>query len=245
MGEEGRRLIRIVRSASQRMDQLIVGLLEFSRVPAALHMDLLDMRMLAGAAASEARSQYTGPEAHIDIGDLPATQGDATVMCQVWSNLIGNALKYSAKRSRPHISVSGRIDNGEAIYQVQDNGAGSTCYAGRLFGVFNACIRRRISREPEWALPSHSASLHGMGAVSGQTALRTTALVLNLHFRSFSAVENRQLPMSSHHSRRTRESIVAEGHAHGRRPARHRTARISAERPPTTPSSCARSRVAL
>jgi light-regulated signal transduction histidine kinase (bacteriophytochrome) len=51
--------------------------------------------------------------------------------------LIGNALKYSAKRAQPKIRVSGRIEHGEAVYQVEDNGAGFDMrYADKLFGVF-------------------------------------------------------------------------------------------------------------
>jgi two-component system sensor histidine kinase/response regulator len=138
LGEDGRRIVRFIRSGSQNMDQLIVALLEFSRVGrTALQRDLIDMTLLAEAAAKEARSLYAGPEPLIEIGDLPTALGDATVMRQVWTNLIGNALKYSAKRPQPHIRVSGRIENKEAIYQVKDNGAGFDMrYAEKLFGVF-------------------------------------------------------------------------------------------------------------
>jgi light-regulated signal transduction histidine kinase (bacteriophytochrome) len=89
------------------------------------------------AAAAEARSHYIGPEPTIEIGELPSVEGDATVMRQVWANLVGNALKYSAKRAQPRISISGRIENREAIYQIQDNGAGFDMqYVEKLFGVF-------------------------------------------------------------------------------------------------------------
>ncbi len=138
LGDEGRRIVRIIRGGSQKMDQLIVALLEFSRAGrTALHRDLIDMTRLADAAAREARSLYTGPEPMIEIGELPSVLGDATVMRQVWSNLIGNALKYSAKRSQPRVEISGRIENHEAVYQIKDNGAGFDMrYADKLFGVF-------------------------------------------------------------------------------------------------------------
>jgi two-component system sensor histidine kinase/response regulator len=138
LGDEGRRIIRIIRGGSQKMDQLIVALLEFSRAGrTALHREPIDMAGLAEAAASEARALYTGPEPLIEIGELPAVEGDATVMRQVWSNLIGNALKYSAKRSQPRVEIGGRVENEEVIYRVKDNGAGFDMrYADKLFGVF-------------------------------------------------------------------------------------------------------------
>jgi two-component system sensor histidine kinase/response regulator len=143
LSEEARRIIRIICGGTQKMDQLIVGLLEFSRVGrAALHLDLIDMTVLAEAAAADMRALYPLPAPLIEIADLPAVQGDVTVMRQVWSNLIGNALKYSAKRSQPRISIGGRIDRDEAIFHVQDNGAGFDMrYADKLFGVFQRLHR--------------------------------------------------------------------------------------------------------
>ncbi len=138
LGEDGGRIVRIIRAGSRKMDQLIVALLEFSRAGrTTLQRESIDMTLLAKAAASDARSLHTGPEPLIEIDDLPAALGDATVMRQVWTNLIGNALKYSAKRSQPHIRISGRIAEQHAIYQVKDNGAGFDMrYADKLFGVF-------------------------------------------------------------------------------------------------------------
>ena len=143
LGDEGRRILNIIRAGSQKMDELIVSLLEFSRAGrSALQFDRVDMTLLADAAAREVQALYTGPEAQIDITDLPPVQADPVVIRQVWCNLIGNALKYSAKRATPKISVSGRIDNGEAIYQVEDNGAGFDMrYADKLFGVFQRLHR--------------------------------------------------------------------------------------------------------
>jgi two-component system sensor histidine kinase/response regulator len=140
---EGRRVIEVIRRSSRTMDELIVGLLEFSRVGReSLDRDEIDMTALADAAATEVKSVYAGPAPRIEIEDLPAIAGDATVLRQVWCNLIGNALKYSAKRAEPEVRVSGRIDDREAIYQVKDNGAGFDMrYADKLFGVFQRLHR--------------------------------------------------------------------------------------------------------
>ena len=147
LGEEGRRIVGIVRGGTQKMDELIVGLLEFSRIGRQpLDLDRIDMTELAGVAAGEVLQGHAGPQPNIEIGDLPAAQGDATVIRQVWCNLIGNAVKYSSKRAEPRVKVSGRIDAGEAIYQVEDNGAGFDMrYADKLFGVF-----QRLHRSEEF-----------------------------------------------------------------------------------------------
>jgi light-regulated signal transduction histidine kinase (bacteriophytochrome) len=148
LGKEGNRIIGVIRAGTQNMDQLIVGLLDFSRAGRQpLDLDRIDMTALADAAATEVQSLYSGPDPNIEIAELPAIWGDAMVMRQVWCNLIGNALKYSAKRPLPRIRISGRIEDREAIYQVADNGAGFDMrYADKLFGVF-----QRLHRTEEFS----------------------------------------------------------------------------------------------
>lgn len=148
LGEEGARLLGHIRNGSQRMDQLIVGLLEFSRMGRqALKREIIDMSAMAAAVAAEARLAYGGATPRIEITDLPSISGDVVVIRQVWSNLIGNALKYSANRAQPVVKVSGRIEGSEAIYRVEDNGAGFDMrYAPKLFGVF-----QRLHRAEEFA----------------------------------------------------------------------------------------------
>ena len=148
LGEEGGRLLGHIRKGSQKMDQLIVGLLEFSRIGRqALKREIIDMSAMAASVAEEARVSHPGSTPSIEIADLPSISGDAIVIRQVWSNLIGNALKYSANRTQPVVKVSGRIEGSEAVYQVEDNGAGFDMrYAAKLFGVF-----QRLHRAEEFA----------------------------------------------------------------------------------------------
>jgi two-component system sensor histidine kinase/response regulator len=145
---ETRRMIGIIRNGSQKMDELIVGLLEFSRAGREpLNLELIDMTVMADAAATEAMALYSGPTPRIDIEDMPKVAADARVIRQVWCNLIGNALKYSAKRAEPQIKITGRIEGGETLYRVEDNGAGFDMrYADKLFGVF-----QRLHRTEEFS----------------------------------------------------------------------------------------------
>ena len=148
LGDEGRRLLGIIQSNCVNMDQLITGLLDFSRSGRdPLDLDLIDMTLMADVVAKEALTLYVGPTPRIDIGELPDARADGRVIRQVWANLIGNALKYSAKRSEPQIKISGRMDGHEAIYEVEDNGAGfDMAYVSKLFGVF-----QRLHRSEDFA----------------------------------------------------------------------------------------------
>jgi two-component system, sensor histidine kinase and response regulator len=120
------------------MDEMIAGLLAFShatRQP--LNLVLLDMTPLVRAAVAEARVAHPNPQARVEIGDLPRAAADPSVIRHVWSNLIGNAFKYSAQRAEPLVRITGRVEGEEIIFKVEDNGAGFDMqYAGKLFGVF-------------------------------------------------------------------------------------------------------------
>jgi light-regulated signal transduction histidine kinase (bacteriophytochrome) len=74
-------------------------------------------------------------------------RGDRTLLRQVWTNLIANAIKFSGKAAQPRIEVSGRRDAAENVYSVCDNGVGFNMeYADKLFGVF-----QRLHRADEFS----------------------------------------------------------------------------------------------
>jgi light-regulated signal transduction histidine kinase (bacteriophytochrome) len=78
-----------------------------------------------------------GPRARIELADLPAAAADRALLKQAWLNLVGNALKYSAKRPDPCIELGARREAQATVYWIRDNGVGFDMrYAEKLFGVF-------------------------------------------------------------------------------------------------------------
>jgi signal transduction histidine kinase len=138
LGEEGLQMLHVIRDGGRNMDQMIVGLLAFSRAGRQpLRLQQLDMSAIVRAVVAEAVAVHAGPEAIMDIDPLPSAAADPVVIRHVWSNLIGNALKYSSRRADPRIRISGRAEGAEVIYQIEDNGAGFDMrHAEKLFGVF-------------------------------------------------------------------------------------------------------------
>jgi signal transduction histidine kinase len=136
LGKEGARQLGVVRGEARRMGQLIDDLLAFSRAGRqALRAARIDMAALARDVASELAPEF--PQAEVQVGELPPAAADPALLRQVWLNLIGNALKYSARHPAPRVEIGGRADGAQAEYWVQDNGAGfDERYAHKLFGVF-------------------------------------------------------------------------------------------------------------
>jgi signal transduction histidine kinase len=136
--ETGRRYIQTVRRSSQRMAALIDDLLTFSRLSRQnLIRETVDMTALARRAAAEVLEGQPGPQPAVEIAEMPPVLGDPALLRQVWTNLIGNAVKYSSKSPSPAVRVRAASDGRLVHYEVQDNGVGFDMkYAGKLFGVF-------------------------------------------------------------------------------------------------------------
>jgi len=124
---------RIVKSA-RNMGQMLTDMLELLRV-VRVELDAVpvDMRELAYSVAEVLMPAL--PQARIDVGGLPHAMGDATLLRQVFFNLMDNALKYSRHQPIPHV-VAG-FDATQRVYFVRDNGMGfDMAHAEKLFGLF-------------------------------------------------------------------------------------------------------------
>ena len=138
LDDEGKRVCSVIRENTGRMSRLIDDLLAFSRLGRAeMQPSGIDM----GAMARSVYFELTTPEERgridLQISSLPQAVGDPSLMRQVWINLLGNAIKFSSKKERAGIKVSGDLQEGELVYAVQDNGAGFDMqYVEKLFGVF-------------------------------------------------------------------------------------------------------------
>ena len=131
---EGKRLIGVVRSNARRMDELINDLLELSRLGRA---DIARSSVDMAALAREVVWELDAGKAAVDVAALAPALGDRALLKQVWINLIGNAVKYSAKADQPRVEIGARADGKQNVYWVRDNGAGFDMkYADKLFGVF-------------------------------------------------------------------------------------------------------------
>jgi signal transduction histidine kinase len=125
-------------AGSSKMDALLAGLLNVSRIgSAALTIEELDMnRMLAEIVKSmEFSVEQAGAGVQVDA--LPPCRGDATQLGQVFSNLLDNALKYFDPSRPGVIRVSARQKRNEVVYCVEDNGIGIDAeHQDAIFGLF-------------------------------------------------------------------------------------------------------------
>jgi signal transduction histidine kinase len=122
---EADEMIRYMGDGVERMQQLIDDLLLYSRVGRApvreerVELDdvLAEARGWLGPAADEAGAQITSDP-------LPEVLGERGQLIQVFQNLLGNAIKFTAPGVTPSIHVSAALAGGEWRIAVTDNGIG-------------------------------------------------------------------------------------------------------------------------
>lgn len=141
--EKSRHYLDVISSSARRMSTLIDDLLVYSRLGrSAMRLQAVDLQSLVAEtrALLDSNAQADHPDLRIDwrIAPLPMLVADENMMRQVWLNLLGNAVKYSARREVATIEVGHeRSADGGHLFTVRDNGAGfDMAYAGKLFGVF-------------------------------------------------------------------------------------------------------------
>lgn len=139
LDSEGKRMLGVIRSEAARMGHLIDDLLTFSRIgrlpvePVAINMQVLVREIYDELIALE-------PEREIRfiLHPLPSVLGSASMIRQLWINLINNALKFTANRKVGEIEIGAKDDVPDGpIYFIKDNGVGFDMrYVGKLFVVF-------------------------------------------------------------------------------------------------------------
>jgi signal transduction histidine kinase len=136
--EEGKRYLSRIRSATQRMGQLIEDLLNLSRVSRVeLQRREVDVSDIARSVANELQHREPGRSVEVPIWEGMRANADPRLLRAAFENLIGNAWKFTSKTERPHIEVGHLRDGGRTVFFVRDNGAGfDMAYADKLFGAF-------------------------------------------------------------------------------------------------------------
>jgi light-regulated signal transduction histidine kinase (bacteriophytochrome) len=135
---EGRRVCGIISDNTRRMGELIDDLLAFSRLGRVeIHPAPIDMAALAGSTFLELTEPRQRQRIEFRVAPLPPATGDPALLRQVWSNLLANAVKFSARQERASIEVRAGREGDAVVYSVRDDGAGFDMrYVDKLFGVF-------------------------------------------------------------------------------------------------------------
>ncbi|MFW6310397.1 MAG: sensor histidine kinase, partial [Prolixibacteraceae bacterium] len=138
MEEEIPEAIHYITSSTTKMDHLLNGLLALSRLGRQkLTFRKLDMNRLINQVLDNFQFEIDKEKVEVAVDDLPACRGDDLQMNQLFSNLIGNSLKFFDSDRPGKIVISGEKVNNGCTYTVEDNGIGiAPEYREKIFGLF-------------------------------------------------------------------------------------------------------------
>lgn len=131
--------LRFINAGVNKMDSLLTGLLQYSRLGrVTLTIRSLDMNALLADILATMKFQLDEAKAEVRVGPLPPCLGDGAHTSQVFANLLDNALKYRAAARPLRVDVSGRVEHGQAVYTIADNGIGiAPEHQGKVFEIFH------------------------------------------------------------------------------------------------------------
>lgn len=126
--------------ASFRMRQMLVDLLEYSKVGAKeIKFRPVDMESILKNTVANLNDLIKRNSAAITHDPLPVVAGEKNQILLVLQNLISNAIKFKKPDEPPEIHISAQEDNKrkEYIFSVRDNGIGiENQYFDRIFTIF-------------------------------------------------------------------------------------------------------------
>jgi len=153
-----------IANAANSMDRLLSELLEMSRIGRVVNPpEMVCLRELASEAA-ELVSADRDDEIEIEIEpSLPILPCERSRILEVFSNLIGNAVKFSRDGVKPQIRIGVRATppTEAPVIFVEDNGIGiESQFLGRVFGLFEQLDQRKTGTGVGLAIVERIIEVH-------------------------------------------------------------------------------------
>ncbi len=123
----------------KRMQNLIMSLLEYSRITTAVKpFEKIDLSNAMAEAMSNLEILIKDKKAILEVTALPVVEGDLNQIIQVFQNLIENALKFHKPGESPHIRIyANRVTEFSWQIVVEDRGIGfDEKYLSKIFMPF-------------------------------------------------------------------------------------------------------------
>ena len=136
--EDGKSMFNAIIKNSNKMGVLIDDLLAFSKLGRKqVSSTNINMTALVNAVIADLSFEKGENPPIFELDELAPSNGDPSLIKQVWINLISNAIKYSKYKSETRIKITSVTKKDKIIYSIKDWGSGfDMAYYDKLFGVF-------------------------------------------------------------------------------------------------------------
>ncbi|HID62864.1 MAG TPA: GAF domain-containing protein [Anaerolineae bacterium] len=127
LNAQQRQFVGRIKVATANMNQLITNLLDLGKIEAGLEMEMTpcDLEDIIDLVVTglQGWAERKGIELQVELPEkVPAVQGNSTRLCQVLTNLVDNALKYTPGGGM--VTIRAAVENGSVTVSVKDTGVG-------------------------------------------------------------------------------------------------------------------------
>jgi PAS domain S-box-containing protein len=138
LDEEGKDYLIRVRKATQHMGHIIDDLLKLSRITRRpIDKEKVNLSDISKSIIDDLQKNESDRKVKLSIEDDLTAMGDEQLLRMALENLIGNAWKFTSKKSSAKIEVGKAKKNNKDVFFVRDNGSGFDMkYVDKLFIPF-------------------------------------------------------------------------------------------------------------
>jgi light-regulated signal transduction histidine kinase (bacteriophytochrome) len=137
---EAQEFVELAVNEMERMQQMIQGLLDFSRVETrGRSLSPVDSSAVLERVLDSLRKDVAEHEATVTAGPLPVVMADEVQLSLVFQNLLDNAIKFQDGATAPRVEIAAERQDDLWLFSVRDNGIGIPSDRGqreRIFQVF-------------------------------------------------------------------------------------------------------------
>lgn len=119
------KMLKNTKEAVEVISELLKSIHDFSKVKDYQYrMEPVYVEDFLKQIVNFSQLRYNALGTEVIYGNILPVYGERSIVYQLFQNLIGNAIKYSAKVENPVVSISSSIKHEFVRYTIQDNGIG-------------------------------------------------------------------------------------------------------------------------
>ncbi|MBN2754304.1 MAG: PAS domain S-box protein [Candidatus Goldbacteria bacterium] len=149
----------------KQMSALLRGLIQYMSIQQAHNEKrTTDTDIAVKEVLKRLEEKIVKSKAKINIGKLPMVSAESGQVGEVFMELLDNAIKFSAKKNRPVISVTAKKTNKHWMFCVKDNGIGiDSKYFQRIFIILQKLCTKDEYEGPGIGLAKCKKIIEGYG----------------------------------------------------------------------------------
>ncbi|MEO9532847.1 MAG: CHASE domain-containing protein [Crocinitomicaceae bacterium] len=137
LDEKGQKFLDIIVTSADRMSDLIVAILDYSRIGTSSEVEAIDTNEIVKQTIADLNDLIERNNATVNVSELSVIKGYRSEFHQLIQNLIANAVKFKKEDVNPVINISSTENSTHYLFKVEDNGIGmEEKYLERIFLIF-------------------------------------------------------------------------------------------------------------